>query len=65
MRGTDGTEIWATSAPMDGFPLGFYGDDVAGGDEPELVLAGVRFVDESIRGFAQAYDPGGQLWSVP
>lgn len=65
LRGRDFSPIWSTTAPLEGFPIGFYGDDLAGDGSPEIVLASIRFVDESIRGAAHAVDPAGMLWSSP
>lgn len=65
LRGADFTDLWSVTAPIEGFALGFYGDDLAGDDAPELVMASIRFVDESIRGSAHALDASGIVWAVP
>ncbi len=64
MRGADSAPIWTASAAIDGFSIGFYGDDVTGDGDPEVVLASLRFVEESISGAAHAIDRVGHLWST-
>lgn len=64
LRGPDFAPLWSASAAVEGFSLGFYGDDLDGDHDAEFVVAGLRFVDESMRGSAHAIGRDGRRWST-
>lgn len=58
----DYSPLWSASGESDGFSIGFFGEDVTGDGDPEIVLASVRFVEEWFRGSVHVFDRAGRIW---